>query len=116
MVCLILQSGRQNPNGNETVELQLPDFNENRQLKYLTSELSQRKKHEDQAAVYMHYIKGCKFNTKHSPNSIITFDDSEALSLAQWVVNKAQDQPTGDSPQVCIIVTVFYHVYVTSRV
>lgn len=106
MVWLFLQSGRQNPNEDETVELQLPNFNENRQLKYLISELSQRKTHEDQAAVYLHYIKGCKFNTSHSPNGIIKFNDSEARSLAQWVINKAQNQPTQDIPQVCITVTV----------
>lgn len=89
---------RRNPQ-DETDEFQLPNFTENRQLKYLTSELSKRRTHDNQAAVYLHYIKGCKFNTKYNSNSVIRFDDNDARCLSEWAVN-AQGQRTEDVPQV----------------
>ena len=60
--------------------------------------MSKRKTVEDQAAVYIHYIKGCKLNTKYDRDRIIRFDDNDARSLKEWAVS-TPDQRT-DDPQV----------------
>jgi len=71
----------------------MPDFAENRDLKYLTSELSKLPTNEQQVRAYIGYLEYCSFNTRYNPAALIRFSDQEADTLGRWAAARAQDQP-----------------------
>ena len=62
----------------------LPDFRDNRNLRYLTSELTKCHSVEHRALVLRNYIIKCKFNCKFSPGKVIIFNDMDVEELVQW--------------------------------
>lgn len=75
----------------------LPNFSENRQLKYLTSELAKCMSSKEKVAVYIQYLSGCKFNCTYHPGEVIKFTGEDIEHLATWATNKINNEANVDN-------------------
>lgn len=80
----------------------LPCFEENHDLKYLSAELNKRGSLESRVLVYIQYLNCCKFNTRFSPEGVITFNQDEAEKLGSWAADTKLGYTSNATPEVHI--------------
>jgi len=72
----------------------MPDFSNNKDLKYLTSELLRLNNNEQRVQVFLRYLECCRFNAKFSPEAVIQFNEDDAHRLGLWAVSQRSHSET----------------------
>lgn len=77
------------------------DFSENKDIKYLISELLKEPNQEKRVHIYKDYLAACRFNSQYSPNGVITFSQADASEIGRWAALRTQGDPNSTQlPQV----------------